>query len=131
MESIEANSDESKVLNVAIMKRLLQDTSLEFLSDLIEVFNVESVQRFQRIQFFLAKNDLQSLMIDTHSLKGTSVTFGAEVLCSLIERIESGAARGDGSAVSNLVEEADSQLRRLRFELTVFAERAKADTSMG
>ena len=82
----------SKVLNLSIMGRLLDDTSVDFLPSLIEVFEVESAQRLENINSNLASRNLSALSVEAHSLKGTSATFGAESLRLLSEKIEKGAA---------------------------------------
>lgn len=100
----------SKVLNLSVMGRLLDDTSVDFLPSLIEVFEVESAQRLENINSNLSNRDLSSLSVEAHSLKGTSATFGAESLRLLSEKIEKGAASGDLELVESLVPEIPAKL---------------------
>lgn len=90
------------ILDLSVMQRLLDDTSVDFLPSLIEVFETESVQRVENIQTHLTDKNMPALTIEAHSLKGTSATFGAEKLRSISERIESSAASGDALTVEEL-----------------------------
>ena len=49
------------VLNLDTMERLLEDTSIDFLPSLIEVFEAESAQRVENIQKNLAEKDYAAL----------------------------------------------------------------------
>lgn len=109
------------VLDLAVMDRLLEDTSVEFLPSLIEVFEAESAQRLENIQTNLEQADMKALSVEAHSLKGTSATFGAESLRSLSERIEKSAKAGDSTAVAALVPEVPERLSAVLSALHAFA----------
>lgn len=109
------------VLDLAVMERLLEDTSVEFLPSLIEVFETESAQRVENIQANLAESDMSKLSVEAHSLKGTSATFGAESLRSLSERIEKSAKAGDTATVEELVPEIRARLSAVLSALNEFA----------
>lgn len=111
----------SSVLDLAVMERLLEDTSVEFLPSLIEVFETESAQRLENIQSNLAQSDMSALSVEAHSLKGTSATFGAESLRSLSERIEKSAKAGDTETVAALVPEVPARLTAVVTALNEFA----------
>lgn len=113
------------VLDLTVMERLLEDTSVEFLPSLIEVFETESAQRVENIQSTLSKGDMTALSVEAHSLKGTSATFGAESLRALSEKIEKSAKAGDVNAVTELVPEVPDRLQAVLSALHEFA--AKLD----
>lgn len=114
------------VLDLAVMERLLEDTSVEFLPSLIEVFETESAQRLDNINANLASADMSSLSVEAHSLKGTSATFGAEALRSLSEKIEKSAKAGDTAAVAVLVPELPEKLTAVLTALQQFASKLEA-----
>ena len=111
----------SEVLDLAVLERLLEDTSIDFLPSLIEVFESESSQRLENITKAMSENDLATLGIEAHSLKGTSATFGAETLRSTAERIEKAAKSGDQSTVDQFVPNVPAQLESVLTELNRFS----------
>lgn len=123
IESIDqaVTSKVSEVLDLAVLERLLEDTSMDFLPSLIEVFEQESSQRLNNITKAVSENDLATLGIEAHSLKGTSATFGAETLRSTAERIEKAAKSGDRSTVDQFVPNVPAQLESVLTELNRFS----------
>lgn len=111
----------SEVLDLAVLERLLEDTSIDFLPSLIEVFEAESSQRLNNMSKAVAENDLATIGIEAHSLKGTSATFGAETLRSTAERIEKAAKTGDQATVDQFVPNVSSQLESVLKELNRFS----------
>jgi len=111
----------AEVLDLAVLERLLEDTSVDFLPSLIEVFETESSQRLENITKAMSENDLATLGIEAHSLKGTSATFGAEALRSTAERIEKAAKSGDRTIVDQFVPSVPSQLESVLAELNRFS----------
>lgn len=105
IEQLDASLAEEvgKVLELSTMERLLEDTSIDFLPSLIEVFEAESAQRLESIKSSFAVSDLSVLAIEAHSLKGTSATFGAEKLRAVSEKVEKAAKIGDESVVNENV----------------------------
>lgn len=114
------------VLNLDTMERLLEDTSIDFLPSLIEVFEAESAQRVENIQKNLAEKDYAALSVEAHSLKGTSATFGAEALRSLSEKIEKSAKTGDYDRVDSLVPEVPAKLEAVLDALQQFSAKLNA-----
>jgi HPt (histidine-containing phosphotransfer) domain-containing protein len=114
------------VLDLAVMERLLEDTSVEFLPSLIEVFETESAQRLENIQTNLKQDDMSALSVEAHSLKGTSATFGAESLRSLSERIEKSAKAGDSATVESLVPEIPARLEAVITALNEFSSKLES-----
>ena len=114
------------VLDLEVMDRLLEDTSVEFLPSLIEVFETESAQRLQNLQSTLEVSDWKSLSVEAHSLKGTAATFGAEALRSLSERIEKSAKAGDTDTVAALVPEVPERLEAVLSALQAFASKLES-----
>lgn len=111
------------VLNLDTMERLLEDTSVDFLPSLIEVFEAESAQRVENIQNNLAQRDFTALSVEAHSLKGTSATFGAEALRALSEKIEKSAKAGDNQTVEDLVPEIPAKLKAVLSALHQFSDK--------
>ena len=111
------------VLNLDTMERLLEDTSVDFLPSLIEVFEAESAQRVENIQNNLAQRDFTALSVEAHSLKGTSATFGAEALRALSEKIEKSAKAGDNQTVEDLVPEIPAKLEAVLSALHQFSDK--------
>lgn len=116
----------SKVLNLSVMGRLLDDTSVDFLPSLIEVFEAESAQRLDNIQTSLSNKNMSALSVEAHSLKGTSATFGAESLRLLSEKIEKSAASGDETLVEELVPEIPEKLSAVLDALQEFSNKINA-----
>ena len=114
------------VLNLDTMERLLDDTSVDFLPSLIEVFEAESAQRVDNIQKNLAEKDFKALSVEAHSLKGTSATFGAEALRSLSEKIEKSAKAGEYEVVEELVPEIPAKLEAVLDALQQFSSKLNA-----
>ena len=111
------------VLNLDTMERLLEDTSVDFLPSLIEVFEAESAQRVKNIQKNLVDQDYTALSVEAHSLKGTSATFGAEALRALSEKIEKSAKAGDNHTVERLVPEIPDKLDAVLAALHQFSDK--------
>ena len=105
IESMDAALAEEvgQVLVLSTMERLLEDTSVDFLPSLIEVFEAESAQRLESIKNSFAVSDMAVLAVEAHSLKGTSATFGAEKLRAVSEKVEKAAKIGDESVVNENV----------------------------
>lgn len=111
----------SNVLDLSVLERLIEDTSLDFLPSLIEVFEAESSQRLTSIKSSLESNDLQTLGIEAHSLKGTSATFGAEKLRLVSEKVEKAAKMSDQAVVDENVPHIPELLDEVIVELNRFA----------
>lgn len=111
----------SEVPELEVLERLIEDTSLDFLPSLVEVFETESAQRLESIQQAMSTNDLTTLGIEAHSLKGTSATFGAELLRGTAERIEKAAKAGDQATVNEHVPYVAEQLQAVLTELNRFS----------
>ena len=116
----------SNVLDLSVLERLIEDTSLDFLPSLIEVFEAESSQRLTSIKSSLESNDLQTLGIEAHSLKGTSATFGAEKLRLVSEKVEKAAKMSDQAVVDENVPHIPELLDEVIVELNRFAQAVKS-----
>lgn len=112
----------SNVLDLSVLERLIEDTSLDFLPSLIEVFEAESSQRLTSIKSSLESNDLQTLGIEAHSLKGTSATFGAEKLRLVSEKVEKAAKMSNQAVVDENVPHIPELLDEVIVELNRFAQ---------
>ena len=99
-ETVAAVSD---AVDVNVIDALVEDTSIDFFPSLLEVFETESVQRLDNIDAAMASNDSASLGVEAHSLKGTSATFGAEELRSVVYELEKAGKSGDLSVAVDLV----------------------------
>ena len=111
----------SDVLDLTVLERLIEDTSIDFLPSLIEVFEAESAQRLESIKASLENNDLATLGIEAHSLKGTSATFGAEKLRLVSEKIEKAAKMSDQAVVDENVPHVPELLEKVIVELNRFS----------
>ena len=78
----------SDAVSIKVIDALIEDTSVDFFPSLLEVFEAESSQRLANIDAALLAQDTKSLGSEAHSLKGTSVTFGAETLRSVVAELE-------------------------------------------
>ncbi len=93
----------SDAVDVNVIDALIEDTSIDFFPSLLEVFETESYTRVENINNALIAQDAAALGIEAHSLKGTSATFGAEPLRSLVYEIERAGKEGDLSKAAELV----------------------------
>lgn len=85
----------SDTVNIKVIDTLIKDTSVDFFPSLLEVFEAETAQRLANIDAALSAQDTKSLSIESHSLKGTSATFGAETLRSVVAALERASKAGD------------------------------------
>lgn len=113
---------EQECVNFAVMDQLLLATSNEFLVDLVAIFTEESAGRVERIERAIALNNLQSLEIEVHSLKGTSATIGAVVLRELSEQVEQAAQRADNQTAFGLARYIVPQVERVLAALESFVQ---------
>lgn len=90
-------------VNIKVIDALIEDTSVDFFPSLLEVFEAETAQRLAKIYVALAAQDTNSLSIESHSLKGTSATFGAEPLRSVVAELERESKAGNLVEAATLV----------------------------
>lgn len=84
----------SDTIDIKVIEALIEDTSLDFFPSLLEVFEAESAQRLANIDAALSAQDAHKLGMEAHSFKGTSATFGAEALRSVIAELERAGKAG-------------------------------------
>ena len=93
----------SDAVSIKVIDALIEDTSVDFFPSLLEVFEAESSQRLANIDAALLAQDTKSLGSEAHSLKGTSVTFGAEALRSVVAELERAGKAGNLAEAATLV----------------------------
>jgi HPt (histidine-containing phosphotransfer) domain-containing protein len=96
------------------------------ITDLIETFLTSTQARLDSIHSAIAQRDRAALISATHSLIGSSGSYGASQLSALARQLESRARRDDLEAAAALATELDAEFERVKcaFRLLQPAEEA-------
>ena len=82
--------------------RLLGDDDPAFLADIIDLFLEDTPPLLASLQAAIATNDLGSMRMAAHTLKGSAANLGAVVLANIARDIEHQAREGDSSGIPAL-----------------------------
>lgn len=85
----------------------------EFLKEIYEIFLEEIPERIASFQKTLDNNDIDKIVSLAHSLKGVSLTIGADSCHSLAAEIEMAARQNDESKVRGLYPQLEHLLRKI------------------
>ena len=104
---LENNSNKLHRLDPKVIQTLrrLNNSSNNFLNEIIDVFIDESSQRMEIIEKSLDNFDLEIVRKTAHTQKGASLTFGAEILAELCENLENVRETDDVEIIKDLVNE--------------------------
>ncbi|MEQ8804685.1 MAG: Hpt domain-containing protein [Rhodospirillales bacterium] len=86
-----------------ILAALEADTSRELVPELIQVFIKSAETRLSQITAYLAAGDLAGIAAESHALKSSSATFGADEVRRLCAELEAAGKNGDAVAAERLV----------------------------
>ena len=101
---LENNSHELHRLDPKVIQTLrrLNNSSNNFLNEIIDVFIDESSQRMEIIEKSLDSFDLEIVRKMAYTQKGASLTFGAEILAELCENLEKVRGKDEIEIIKNL-----------------------------
>ena len=121
--SEEIDKKQVAVLDLVVMNRLLNDTSLEFMPVLMQILAEESWRRLARMRASIANSDPTSVELEIKSLKSVAATVGAIHLSQLIEEIELALRRSDLSAMIFLSSKIEMSLNEVIINIRLFYQR--------
>jgi signal transduction histidine kinase/CheY-like chemotaxis protein/ligand-binding sensor domain-containing protein/HPt (histidine-containing phosphotransfer) domain-containing protein len=100
----ENNSNELYRLDPKVLQTLrrLNNSSNNFLNEIIDVFIYESSQRMKVIEKSLNNSNLETVKKTAHTQKGASLTFGAEILAEFCEDLENVQENDEIEPIKNL-----------------------------
>ncbi|MCB1805457.1 MAG: Hpt domain-containing protein, partial [Candidatus Competibacteraceae bacterium] len=98
------------LLELGILQQLENDTSVEFVVDMINIFIPETQQRLANMQKFATQGDLQALDDEAHTLKSSAETFGLIPLKAQAVAIEQACKTKDTSQIEMLMQQMPSLL---------------------
>jgi HPt (histidine-containing phosphotransfer) domain-containing protein len=96
----------------------------EFEQELLEEFLQDTPEVFVRMSRAAGGGDLQSVANESHALKGSSLSLGAEELGRLAAKLEGAARQGDAHTAGPLVEDLESAFNAVRTAINQRIQRA-------
>jgi two-component system sensor histidine kinase/response regulator len=108
-------STEAGTVNTDVLRNLrrLGGTNQTFLSELIDVFLQESIERLTRMREAAEKKDITALHRTAHTQRGASINFGAQKmaqLCEQLENMEKSNTDAEGRAMSHVLDQIEAEL---------------------
>jgi HPt (histidine-containing phosphotransfer) domain-containing protein len=94
----------------------------EFLGKLVDEFLRDAPKQLQSLRGAATSGDATAARRAAHTLKGTSLTFGAGKLASLCQDAETAASADDLTAVLSRLDEIDGEWSRVGAELLAWRE---------
>lgn len=83
------------LLDQSMLANLEEDLGRESLIELIGLFQTETQRRLEQIRAAIAAGDAELARRESHALKGTALTFGAQRLSNLALGMEQAGRAGD------------------------------------
>jgi len=102
-----------RALRTSIMERTGQRDE-SFLSDYIELFLQDTLQRIDTLVAAIDVRDTEKLRRECHALKGACLEFGAERMIRFCEEISSAAVQQDFTEAAEALHRLDREFSRLR-----------------
>jgi histidine phosphotransfer protein HptB len=102
-------SDGLALIDEATVQQLRRDVGVHRLREALGAFMAETERRMPLVRAAIEKNDLLALGRESHSLKGSALTFGAPALAAAARQANEAFGRNDGRA---LLEASAEVLRR-------------------
>lgn len=90
----------------------------DFVLSLIDLFIEEAGSQVELLRVVAGRLDAAAMKTTAHSLKGSSMTIGAQRLAVLCAQMEAVADCGDAAVTTALVAEFDREFEKVRFALT-------------
>lgn len=119
VDSERSTSDEPNQLDPQVMQTLrrLNDSNKDFLKEIIDIFISESSQRIKIIEKSLDDFDLKAIKKTAHTQKGASLTFGAEILAQLCEKLENMQESDEVDEIKNLADKIHLEFKSVKLLL--------------
>ena len=86
----------------------------EFEQELLEEFLSETPDVFLRLSRALTSNDFQSLQMESHALKGSSLSLGANGLGEIAAALEGVARSSQAGGVGDLLVDIEAEFERVQ-----------------
>lgn len=87
------------LIDEATMQQLQRDVGAHRLREALVAFIAETERRMPLVRAAIEKKDLLALGRESHSLKGSALTFGAPALAAVARQANEAFGRNDGQAV--------------------------------
>ncbi len=97
--------------------RRLDASNENFLREIIDVFNVESLHRIELMKKSLDEFDLETFTQTVHTQKGASLSLGAETLAELCEKLENIQEIDEIETIKDLINEIEIEFLRVKTTL--------------
>jgi histidine phosphotransfer protein HptB len=107
------------------LHELEQETDLEFVIELIDIYIDETPKQIQAIDAALTSHVFPSLTITAHTLKGSSLNLGAKQLGALCQKLEEMGRAGKCFPESNCIAEIEKEFENVKTILLEFKESKK------
>ena len=101
-------------IDQASFEKLRNDVGAEFVGELIETYCSETPQLIARLQHALDVNDADAFRQAAHSIKSTSLTFGALSLGELAKELERLGRAGDLAGAPEKVDRLAAEYDRVQ-----------------
>ena len=106
-----ADGDPLVLIDDAIVQELARDVGMHRLGDVLGAFADELTRRIPIVQSALEAHDLEVLGRESHSIKGSAMTFGAPALAAAARRANDAFRSADNAAVLALAAKSSSGCR--------------------
>ncbi|MDZ7261602.1 MAG: response regulator, partial [candidate division KSB1 bacterium] len=90
------------------------DGDQEFLREMVEEFLTDAPERLQKLMAALQTGDVRVVERQAHSIKGAASNLSATSIADIAQRLETMGRSGDLAAMTEALQELDSELERLR-----------------
>jgi HPt (histidine-containing phosphotransfer) domain-containing protein len=92
---------------------------VELLKKIAEFFREDSVQIMESLRQAVTAGNLKRIQHDSHSLKGMTAHFNAELAVQAASRLEGLAASGDKAQIANAFQKVEQEISKLDATLTI------------
>ena len=115
-------------IEASIVQRLSElggETDPAFIAELLGTYLLDAKKRLERMSIDLKKNDAKGVYFEAHSLKGASMTFGANTFAALLRTIEESAMEGRLEGLDSVFGSVKQEFNKMEISLTALAKRRK------
>lgn len=105
------------------MNELGGETDPAFIEDLLGTYLLDAKKRLERMSDSIKKKDAKEIYFEAHSLKGASMTFGANTFAALLHSIEEAAMEGRFEGLDSALDKVKVEFGRMESSLRMFAKK--------
>ena len=120
------NENERHEIEESIERRVTElgiETDPAFVAGLFDTFIRDAKKRMERLSVSLAAKDAEKVYYEAHSLRGGSLSIGANALASFLQTIEDSASEGKLGGLDMLFENVKFEFGKVEHSLLVLKER--------